>query len=96
MAVKLPPRRFPRVLVFTSVIPTKSSRVPTHMYAFWIGVVELFIITFTILTKLSFCPSENVFWKTIAWPDTLNILVAVIAPYPTVFVVSLLPTINCE
>jgi hypothetical protein len=58
-----PVLRFPLVLEFTSVFPTKSSRVPVHIIKFCKVFGEVFITLVTILTNLSFCPKEKMFWN---------------------------------
>lgn len=53
MATKLPVSKFPRVFVFTSVFPTKSSLVPVQIMTFVSSAVALFVSCVTIFTKLS-------------------------------------------
>ncbi len=87
---------FPRVFVFTSVFPTKSSRVPTHTITFCRDAVELLMTRVLIFTNRSVGPSEKVFCKVIRCPETVNTREATMTPCPTVFVVSLLSTIKPE
>ena len=67
-ATNEPVFKFPRVFVFTSVVPTKSSRVPVHMIMLSIELDELLMTRVTIFTKLSLNPRENVFSSVISCP----------------------------
>ena len=95
-ATKLPVSRFPRVFVLTSVIPTKSSRVPVHIMTLLIGAVALFVTLVIIFTKLSFAPSENIFWRVTRFPRIVNTREETILPCPTDFVVSAESTTKLE
>jgi hypothetical protein len=49
-----------------------------------------------ILTKLSVEPSEKIFCKITGYPEIVNVRFAIITPYPTDLVVSLLRTMKPE
>ena len=96
IGTKEPVLRFPLVLEFESVFPTKSSRVPVHIIKFCNVFGEVFITLVTILTNLSFCPREKIFCKMKYVDPTVSVLLAIIVPYPTVLAESVDVTMKFE
>ena len=96
IGTKEPVLRFPLVLEFESVFPTKSSRVPVHIIKFCNVFGEVFIILVTILTNLSFCPKEKIFWNMKYVEAIESVLFAIIVPYPTVLAESVDVTMKFE
>jgi hypothetical protein len=96
IGTKEPVLRFPLVLEFESVFPTKSSRVPVHIIKFCNVVGEVFIILVTILTNLSFCPREKIFWNMKYVEPIVSVLFAIIVPYPTVLAESVVVIMKFE